>query len=158
MIFTLLIDELRDFIEKVVKNYWLETNKKDIEKPPQVVAGYLSSKKPTNDEKKDIPDYPYVICRLLGGEDTRQNGAVTIKIIIGTYSEDEQNGWRDVANIIQKIWIELFKKQIVANQFKVEYPMSFEMPEEQPFPEWVGWMNTTWIVAHPVLEGGLNVE
>jgi len=144
---TLLVDELRNFIDDVVKNYWLETNKQDLNKPPQVVTGYLPPKKSTPD-----PDYPFVIVRLVEGTDNQEGATVTVKIIVGTYSEDAQNGWRDVANIIQRIWTELFKRRVIAKKFMVEYPMKFEMPEEQPFPEWVGIMTTTWTVAHPVLE------
>lgn len=143
---TLLVDELRNFIDDVVKNYWLETNK-DLNKPPQVVTGYLPPKKSTPD-----PDYPFVIVRLVEGTDNQESATVTVKIIVGTYSEDAQNGWRDVANIIQRIWTELFKRRVIAKKFRVEYPMKFEMPEEQPFPEWVGIMTTNWTVAHPVLE------
>ncbi|MDI3534823.1 MAG: hypothetical protein PWQ82_1188 [Thermosediminibacterales bacterium] len=147
MIPTLLVDELRNFIDDVVKNYWLETNKQDLNKPPQVVTGYLPPKKSAPD-----PDYPFVIVRLAEGTDNQEGATVTVKIIVGTYSEDAQNGWRDVASIIQRIWTELFKRRIIAKKYKVEYPMKFEMPEEQPFPEWVGIMTTNWTVAHPVLE------
>jgi len=142
----LLVDEIKSFIEEVVKNYWLETNK-DTNKAPQVVTGYLPPKKSTPD-----PDYPFVIVRLVEGSDSQDGATVTVKIIVGTYSEDVQNGWRDVASIIQRIWTELFKKRIIAQKYRVEYPMKFEMSEEQPFPEWVGIMTTTWTVAHPVFE------
>lgn len=144
---TLLVDELRDFVDEVVRNYWFETNRQDITKAPQVVTGYLPPKKSSPD-----PDYPFVIVRLVEGSDNPEGATVTVKIIVGTYSEDAQNGWRDVANIIERVWIELFKKRIIGKKFMVEYPMKFEMPEEQPFPEWIGIMTTVWTVAHSVLE------
>lgn len=103
----LLIDELKGFLEGVVKNYWLETNR-DINKPPQVITGYLPPKKSTPD-----PDYPFVIVRLVEGTDNQEGATIIIKIIVGTYSEDAQNGWRDVANIIQRIWVELFRRRVI---------------------------------------------
>ena len=93
-----------------------------------------------------------MIVRLVKGEDTQEGATLTVKIIVGTYSEDAQEGWRDVANIIQRIWQELFKKRVVAKKFRLEYPMNFEMPEEQPYPEWIGIMTTTWTLPHPIEE------
>jgi hypothetical protein len=143
----LLVDELKEFVNTVVKEYCLETNKPGVEKEPQVVTGYLPPKKLT-----EIPDYPFVIVRLAKGIDNQEGAMVTVKIIVGTYSEDAQNGWRDVANIIQRIWTELYKRRIIANKFRVEYPMEFEIPEEQPYPEWIGIMTITWTVLHPIEE------
>ncbi len=144
----LLVDELKDFIETVIRNYWLETKKPDLNKPPQVVTGYLPPKDPTRAE----PDFPFLIIRLVEGTDAQEGATVTVKIIVGTYSEDAQNGWRDVANIVQRIWVELFRRRVIGGRFRVEYPMKFELPEEQPYPEWIGVMTTVWTVAQPIVE------
>ncbi len=140
----MLIDELKVFIEEIVKNYWLET-KNDTSKAPQVITGYLPPKKSTPD-----PDYPFVIVRLSKGKDQQGSGGAVVRIIIGTYSEDSQNGWRDVANIIDRIWNELMKKQVIGKKFKIEYPLDWDIPEEQPYPYWIGVMDTNWTVPHPV--------
>lgn len=144
----LLVDELKAFLEEVVANNWLETKAPDRNKPPQIVTGYLPPKDPVRAD----PDFPFVIVRLAEGTDTQEGATVTVKIIVGTYSEDAQNGWRDVANIIQRIWTELFRKRVLAKKYRVEYPMKFEMPDEQPYPEWVGIMTTVWTVAQPLEE------
>lgn len=147
----LLVDELRDFIETIVQNYWLETNR-GTSKPPQVITGYLPPKDPT----KEDPDFPFVIVRLSDGTDDQDGATITVHIIVGTYSRDSQQGWKDVAGIIERIWTELFKRRTIGNKFRVEYPMKFEIPEEQLYPQWVGVMTTTWTVAHPVLEPALE--
>jgi hypothetical protein len=144
---SLLIDALRGFVDGIVKEYWLETNRREKSKPPQVVMGYLPAKNSTPE-----PDYPFVIIRLAEGTDKKDGSTVVVKIIVGTYSEDSQNGWRDVANIIQRLRFELFKHGVVGKKFRVEYPMKFEIPEEQPYPEWIGIMTTTWAMAQPVEE------
>ncbi|GAV24805.1 hypothetical protein ciss_07380 [Carboxydothermus islandicus] len=143
----ILIDELKAFIEEVVQNYRLETNQQNNVKPPQVVTGYLPPKNSGPD-----PDFPFVIVRLAEGVDKEEGATVTVKIIVGAYSEDSQQGWRDAANMIQRIWQELFKRRVIARKFRVEYPMKFEIPEEQPYPHWIGVMTTVWTVAHPVME------
>lgn len=144
----LLIDELETFLEEILKNYSLETDRGS-RKEPQIVSGYLPPK-----NSGPEPDFPFVIVRLTEGVDKEDEARVTVKIIVGSYSEDTQQGWRDTANIIQHIWQELFKCRIIANRFLIEYPVRFEFPEEQPYPYWVGVMITEWVVAKPVMEVG----
>jgi hypothetical protein len=88
----------------------------------------------------------------VNGIDEEKSASVTLKIIVGVFSEDPQDGWRDAINIIQRIWQELFKRRVIAKRYRVEYPMKFEIPEEQPYPHWIGVMTTIWTVVHPVLE------
>lgn len=145
----LLVDELQTFIGGVVGDYQMETNRPNLSKAPQVIAGYLPPKK--SDSSSD-PDFPFVIVRLIEGTDTQDDAKVVIKIIAGTFSEDAQSGWRDPVNILQRIRTELLKRRVVGGKFRLEFPLKIEMPEEQPFPEWVGFMTTTWTIAQPVEE------
>ncbi|HOV79367.1 MAG TPA: hypothetical protein PK728_04615 [Bacillota bacterium] len=144
----LLVDGLRDFIEPLVKSYVLETNRPNLAKPPQVVTGYLPPKNPNF----DAPDFPFVIVRFVEGTDSDDGSTAVVKIIAGTYSEDAREGWRDAANILQRVKTELLKRRVIAKKYRVELPMKIEMPEEQPFPEWIGVMTTTWAVAQPLEE------
>lgn len=147
----LLVDEFKTFVEQVVKNYALETNQ-ETEKVPQVLTGFLPSK-----HSEYGPDFPFVIVRVLKGTDASEQSTVTIRLYIGTYSEDEKNGWRDVANIIERIRIELLRQRIIGKRFRVELPIEFEIPEEQPIPEWFGTMAMQVIVPRAVEEGGFSV-
>lgn len=147
-----LIDAVRDFCEEVTKQYFLETNKNH-NKEPQVVTGYLPTKKST-----DKPDFPYVIVRFMEGNDS-QDSTVNLKIIVGTYDEeDDSNGWRDVLNILQRIRTELFKRQALANKYRVELPFKYLLPEDQPYPEWIGWIETKWIIPSIVLEQTMYMD
>lgn len=143
-----LVDALQSVAKECVRNYVLETNRPDLTKAPQVVAGYLPAKRP-KDQPDAVPDLPYVIVRLLRGEDQGNGSTATVKILIGTHSEAEQDGWRDAANIIERIRIELLKHRTVARRFRLELPLTYELPEEQPYPEWVGWLETRWALAQP---------
>jgi hypothetical protein len=128
------VDDLVVFIESVVKDFVLETNTKGIRKAPQVIGGYLEDKKPG--AQQNPPDIPYVIVRYLEDNDTDESNTAQFRIIAGTYSQDEQNGWRDVVNVITRIKVALLKKKFIG-AFCIERPMRTELPEEQPFPEWV---------------------
>ncbi|GAQ24221.1 hypothetical protein [Tepidanaerobacter syntrophicus] len=155
-----LVEELKNLAEKVVKNYFLETKKENFRKPPQVVTGYLPPKQPRykGDSDDEILDFPFVIVRLVKGTDAQQSATAVVKFIIGTYSEETTEGWKDVASIIERIRQELCKKYIIGKRYQLEKPIQWEMPEEQPFPQWIGIMTTTWVVAQVIPEVDLFEE
>jgi hypothetical protein len=146
-----LVDALIDFIRPVVANFELDTNVSGIKKAPQVIGGYLSEKKPG--QKQDPPDFPYVIVRYLEDEDTEESNTAQVRIIAGTYSEDTQNGWRDCLNILTRIKEALLEQRFVCGSFKVERPIKTELPEEQPYPEWVAIMTITVTIPQVQQEG-----
>ena len=107
-----LIDSICDFLRNsMIMNMDLAT-KKDEEKALQVIAGYLPPKKSVPD-----PDFPFVIVRIESFEDKLDGAIANINMVIGTYSEDAQDGWRDVVNITTRIWSELFRKRVVAGKY-----------------------------------------
>ena len=140
----LLLTELKKFIEGVVKDYSLETQEKGKRKEPQVVEGYLPPKKAT-----DIPDFPYVIVRLMDGTDTDSEAKVTIRIVFGTYSE-EFEGWKDPLNILFRVREKLFTQRVLAKKYRVEYPLKWQSFEDPPYPAWIAEMTTIWTVNRPV--------
>lgn len=146
-----LVDRLVEFIKPVVAEFELDSNIVGIKKSPQVISGYLQEKKPN--QKQDPPDFPYVIVRYLTDTDEQEEDKASIKIIAGTYSEDTQDGWRDPMNVITKIK-EALMKQRFFGAFKIEYPVKTDLPEEQPYPEWVAILNLTVTMPHMVEEGG----
>jgi hypothetical protein len=81
-----------------------------------------------------------------------------VNIYVGTYSESPE-GWRDVANVVEHIRHTLLKKRTVANKFRLALPMKSTIPtEEQPYPNWVGWLETRWVIAQPVEEVFIDGE
>ena len=147
----MLVDRLIDFIKPVVDEYVLPSNVPGVSKAPQVVSGYLPEKKPGLGQNP--PDFPYVIVRYLDDNDTDDNNIARVKIIAGTYSEDTQGGWRDCMNVITKIKAALLKQRFFG-PFKVEKPVKTELPEEQPYPEWVAFLMLTITIPQVQEEGG----
>ncbi|WP_025847608.1 hypothetical protein [Paenibacillus ehimensis] len=140
----ILVDDLVSFIKPVVQQFVLESNATGISKAPQVIAGYLKEKKAV--QNQNPPDFPYVIVRFLEDDDSEESYSASIRIIAGTYSEDEQNGWRDPVNILSRIKIALLENRIIGKPFWTEKPIKIELPEEQVFPEWVAWMTLRFTV------------
>ncbi|MFY0545456.1 hypothetical protein [Brevibacillus sp. H7] len=148
----LLVDELIKFIEPVVANFDLESNVKGIRKSPQVIGGYLEEKKPQ--QRQETPDFPYVIVRYLEDDDTDESNIASVRIIAGTYSEDEQNGWRDCMNVVTRIKQALLEQPIIGERFRVQKPMKTQLPEEQPFPEWMALLTVQVVIPQTEEEGG----
>ncbi|MGI6436406.1 MAG: hypothetical protein ACOX0F_13855 [Syntrophomonadaceae bacterium] len=139
----LLTKELCAFLETVLTEFLLETGKGQ-DKAPQVAEGWLPPK-----GSSDKPDFPYVIVRLCEGTDSEERGQATIKIIVGTYSE-EIEGWKDVGNIIMRIRNTLLITRILNNRYQLELPLKWQLFEEQPYPEWIGQITTKWTIALPI--------
>jgi len=146
-----LVDRLKEFIIPIVANFELQSNVAGIKKAPEVISGYLPEKKPGS--KQNPPDLPCVIVRYLEDNDTGDGDTAKVKIIAGTYSEDEQDGWRDCMNVITRIKESLMEQRFLG-PFKIEYPVKTELPEEQPYPEWVAFMTLTVAIPQIQEEGG----
>lgn len=129
-----LVDGLVESIKGVVKDYDLSTKVDGVKKSPSVYAGYLP---PDDDEDENLApqDYPFVIVRFLSDTDENDSDTTNIRLVIGTHSEDEQNGWRDALNIATRIKIELKKKQIIG-PFALIGKIQTELFEEQLRPYW----------------------
>lgn len=130
-----LVDELVKHIGEVVKNYDLTTKIEGVNKIPSVYAGYLPPKD-DDDEELTPNDYPFVIIRFLSDEDEIDaDNLASVRIVIGTHSEDDQNGWRDPLNIATRLKIALKKKQTFG-PFALTGKVQTELFEEQLRPYW----------------------
>lgn len=125
-----LVDALVDFIKAAVKDYDLSTKIEGLSKAPEVYSGYL----PPKIKGDDASEFPYILVRYLSGEDD-ETDTVDIALIIGAYSEDEQNGWRDPLNIATRIKIAI-KKAGIIGPYALTGKVKTELFEEQPFPYW----------------------
>ncbi|QGQ95865.1 hypothetical protein EHS13_13760 [Paenibacillus psychroresistens] len=152
----ILIDSLIAFVEMAVVNFELQSNNPDIKKAPQVLGGYLDEKKPG--PKQDPPDFPYVIIRYLEDDDQQDGNNAKVRIMAGTYSEDAKDGWRDAMNVITRIKQALLKQGIIGGCFRVEKPIKTELPEEQPYPEWVALMTISVVMPQIYEEGGYQSD
>lgn len=138
----LLVKELRRFITVVTTDFVLSTGKGN-DKAPQVLGWGLPTK-----NSSEEPDYPFVLCRLTTGEDNDNESTVHVKIMIGTHSEDVE-GWEDAANVLFRIRDSLLITRTLANKYELNLPLKWELPEEQAYPQWVGWIDSDWIIAQP---------
>ncbi len=138
-----LVSAITDYLEKVVKNFFLETSQGN-QKVPQIIEGYLPPKR-----SGVVSDFPYIIVRPIEGEDFNDRATVVVALIIGTYSIDYSEGYKDVANIIWRIRTALLQQRVLEGIYRLEPPLKWSMFEDQPIEQWLGVITTTWVVPLP---------
>ena len=133
-----LVDTLKDFLQDKLKDMELQTKVPEILKAPTVYGGYLPPKpsRAGRDEETDPEDYPFVIVRYLGhGDKIHDKKTIAVRIVIGTYSKDEQNGWRENLNVWNRIELAVKETQAVG-PFNLAGQIDFDLFEEQMRPSW----------------------
>ncbi len=127
----------------------LETRKEGVRRAPFVFEGWEPPK-----ETADVDRIPCVIVRPRSGEDSQPGGdeksTAVVEIEVWTYS-DTDDGWRDVALIIDAIRFELgLHPWLAGTQYEQTGPLAWEIPRDQQRPEWFGVITTTWTIPRPV--------
>jgi hypothetical protein len=131
----IMMAELIKIVQQATIHLQLETKNKTY-RAPQVVKGYLPPKNP----KEQQEDFPYVIARYLSDESQNDGSMAQVKLLCGIYSEDDQQGWHDLLNVMDAIKTHLLSKRFFGGCFEIELPLKRVIPEEQGAPEWVGWL------------------
>jgi len=121
------------------------------ERAPAVIDGWLPPKKKSSDGGEER--FPFFIVRPGTGIDdpqsATQSSSATFEIIVGTYS-DTDDGWIDVLLIIDAIRLSLDAEPVLAGTgFEHVGPLSWELPVEQPRPQWHGVVTTNWQLPRP---------
>ncbi len=135
--------------------------------------------KPKSDKQSIVPqgytatdiesNFPCVIVKL--GEVTdKEEGSLdqaraAVQIIVGIYdgvydkekesyveSKDCQ-GYRDVYNILEKVRQDLLTMpaRILEGRYRLDMPMTSGLTQEQDWPYFLGYMNTVWEIARPLM-------
>lgn len=143
------LDAVAEYLPQVIQDFRMELPAGTSTRVPQVVKGWLPPKDPKHPDNEDVP---YVLPRLVGHDDVDEGVSFArIHIFVGTFSEDI-DGWRDIANIIERIRQAFLKNRVIGKKFRLELPMKSVIPDEQPRVHWVGWLETRWAIAQPIEE------
>ncbi|MDF9845562.1 MULTISPECIES: hypothetical protein [unclassified Paenibacillus] len=138
----MLIQAIKSFLEELVKDSVIAM--------PAVHLGYLPRK---NKDNAKEPEFPYILVRPATGID-QNDCKVTVHLIFGSESEDDQ-GFLDLFNQMERVRIALLKQPIVDKRFRMELPFKWEFPPEQPEPYTIGLVTTIWTLPTVLSEEGL---
>lgn len=93
---------------------------------------------PVQQSDDDIDPVPYLIVRLNSGHDVgdgASNNTVKLVIVIGIWDDDPQNqGHRDVMNIIDKIYERFSKNPCLKNKYVFAGDFNWALQEDGYFP------------------------
>jgi hypothetical protein len=140
---------LRDFIRETVGEYRLPVKNGEM-RAPTVVNGFLPPKRSNAED-----DFPFVLVRLEKGQTTLEETTCTAVIIIGCYTT-EFDGHEYCINVMERIKQALCSLPFgtLAERYQLRYPVKWELPDEQPYPQWQVGMTTEWAMQAPVVEFG----
>ena len=137
---------LKERIEAVAAGYPLFPTKSG-ERAPTVIDGWLPPR------ESEVDQFPFMILRPKSGNDSAQaadeNAVAVFDIIVGTYSDDD-DGWLDVAILIDAIRADIgAAPAIVGTAYEHVGPLAWQIPEQQPRPQWFGTVTTVWQIPRP---------
>lgn len=158
MVATFLQDDLVEELKKIFENFRLknpdgETSKINVFAqelpilPPTIPPAegtdpVLLEEGLADTDPADVEDpYPYAIVRIGDGEIKNIDGdqAVTVLIILGVFDDALNNqGHKDVLNMIDKITERFRKNAILAKKYECQHPIQWTLQEEQSYPYYVG--------------------
>lgn len=116
----------------------------DVTTVPNVHLGYLPEKTAENRQQEE---YPFILLRPIEGEGTEEQYRVKLLLLFATKSDDD-SGFLDVLNLMERVRIMLLKKRLIDNRFYMEMPYKWKFYDEQAQPEWFGEAVTTWSLPH----------
>lgn len=157
----LCLQALSRFLQQVTKDYQAAQGENGGCKPPKIMTWNLPFKNPRAPEKVD---FPYIVPRIIRGEDTRNNlqqlsSSVRIDLYFGVYAEGTKqgdfthpDGTYDLINLMEHVRVALLKQDILDNKYKLQLPYTWDIPEEQPYPLWVGQAQTNWAIQSIIPE------
>ena len=104
-------------------------------------------------EFEDPGDFPFIINRLVGVDDSQLETMVTVKTIVGIYTEgDPAAGEQEIFNLVSRIRRLFLEKRILDDRFELTHPLKSKFGEEdddhcQPHPYYGGYIYSQWRIS-----------
>ncbi|MEA0556459.1 hypothetical protein U1P98_23175 [Lysinibacillus irui] len=147
-----MTDELVAFFTKELSEMQLQTKDETVFKAPTVYDGYLPQKKNgrRGEEDTEQDDYPFVIVRFLyEKDDLKDKNVMKFRLLIGTYSKDDRQGWRDTLHVMNRMKFAL-KEVGCVGPGELTGEIELALFEEQMKPMWRGVMEVD--IATPAVK------
>lgn len=111
---------------------------------PMVVNGFLPPKR-----SKSNSEFPFIIVRPSAGV-TGNDGytRVTVKFIIGCYSEDF-DGHEYGLIVLNELRTGFMQYPTLESRYRMELPFEWQLYDDQPYPEWMLEATTQWTIPTP---------
>jgi hypothetical protein len=140
---------LQDYLVEEVKTLFTGFTLKNVngeEVAMNVYPQYL----PARTGQKDTAYYPFIVVKLLGGDDPNETDPNQCRILFycGVFDDAENyQGHKDCLTVMQKIYDHLMRNLVFGNKYEVEYPIKWALTDEDFYPYYYGGLETTWTVG-----------
>lgn len=135
-----MLDALAEETAEALKGFRLRSAKENL-----IPINVYTQNLPLKEGKDDERIYPFV-CVAYDSSDIADSyegkELVDIYFLIGIIDKEKDNqGYRDVLQMIERIRQHFFRKGIIKNAFRLEYPVHTEIQQENTYPYFVGGIN-----------------
>ncbi len=149
----ILLDRLKEFVEKQTRDLLLSVRVKSDEEPQERPAHVYKMRLPNKEGETKL--IPYILLQFVSGHDSQEENqdpesGCMVRIVIATYSEDGETGAMNVLNIIDRIRIALLKAGVIGEQFLLQKPIEYIVYPDSTNPYFLGEMITRW--GLPIIE------
>lgn len=113
-------------------------------------AGFLPRTRSVTDKQKLNPAISVRPVKVV--DSLNEGSTVELQIILTVYnaSEDFDNSHEELYHYLECMRQALLTNPIIASKYILKYPVETGIPEEQPYPEWWGYMKLIYSVQTPV--------
>ncbi len=132
-----LLDVLAEETAKALEGFCLRSAKGN-----QIPINIYTQNLPLKEEKSDEKIYPFVCVGFAQSdiENPYDGKEVSdIYFVIGVVDREKDNqGYRDVLQMAEKIKQYFFRKGIIQNAFRLAYPVKTMLQQEETYPYFIG--------------------
>jgi len=151
-------DELKNYTSVNNDGEYLHFNVYPQNLPAKTARSVPLSEKgnaPAKTAKSDDNHFPYVLVCLDEEEISGENDdcAVAVYFLVGIIDRNTNNqGHFDVAEVLNRLTARFLKDRIVAERYRINFPVTKIFQREDTWPKFLGGMSTIWTVEAPELE------
>lgn len=139
--------ELASFLQEKFDGIdYCSTDEKLGGKPMHVYAGFLPR---AMNEKDKLEQDPCVVIRPVKVNDLETESEVELQLLVCTYNRDLATGHMELYHALELCRQWICQTPVVNAMFRLKKPMETGIPEEQGFPEWLGYMKVTYTIGAP---------
>lgn len=136
-----LLEELKNFIEAQIKEYDY--------KLVGVNGGSNRAMVCIANMPLEMTDVAFIIIKLVKVHDAWDKATAEVRLVFTVHDANAADNWRGQLNLIEHVRQALFKQRTIANRFRLDLPVSYELTEysQAPQPEGYGFLNLTYQIG-----------
>ena len=110
---------------------------------------------PAKEGRKDSDHFPYVLVCI--DEEVVENAdserVCSVYFLVGIQDNNpNKQGHFDVLNVLNKLEERFLKRPLLNCQYRINFPITKKVQEEDTWPKFIGGMATLWSVNKPMIE------